>query len=41
MNNDSIFELCKQVKLAYVNDLITSSNDNLKDYTYKLLATEM
>ena len=41
MDNNSIFELCKQLKLAYVNDLISSSEDNLKDYTYKLLTTEI
>lgn len=41
MNNDSILELCKQLKLAYVNDLIASSADNLKDYIYKLLAAEI
>lgn len=41
MTVNSIFELCKQLKLAYVNDLIASSDENLKDYTYKLLAAEV
>lgn len=41
MNDESIFELCKQLKLAYVNDLIASSDEHLKDYTYKLLTSEI
>ena len=41
MHNDSIFELCKQLKLAYVNDLIASSDDKLREYTYNLLTAEV
>lgn len=41
MNDESIFDLCKQLKLAYVNDLIASSDEHLKDYTYKLLTSEI
>lgn len=41
MNNDSILELCKQLKLAYVSELISSSDDIMKQYTYKLLKSEI
>lgn len=41
MHVESIFELCKQLKLAYVNDFIAASDENLKDYTYKLLIAEI
>lgn len=41
MNDQSIFELCKQLKLAYVNDLIALSDEHLKEYTYKLLTSEI
>lgn len=41
MNNDSIFELCKQLRIAYVNDFIASSDDKLREYTYNLLRSEI
>ena len=36
MKIELILELCKQLKLAHVSELITSSNDEYKEYSYKL-----
>lgn len=41
MYSDSIIELCKQLKLAYISELIASSDDTLKEFVHKLLAAEI
>ncbi len=41
MDNASIQELCKQLKIAYINDVIAASDTNLKEYAYKLFSSEI
>jgi DNA replication protein DnaC len=41
MNNELIFQLCKQLRLGYINDLISASDDNLREYIYSILASEI
>jgi len=41
MDNISIQELCKQLRLAYINDIIETSDANLKEYAYKLFSSEI
>ncbi len=41
MNDTSIQELCKQLRLAYINDVISGSDDEHKEYVYKLFSSEI
>jgi len=41
MDNVTIQDLCKQLKLGYINDIIGTSDPLLKDYAYKLLNSEL
>ncbi len=41
MNDTSIQELCKQLRLAYINDMIAASDDKHKEYVHKLFSSEI
>jgi DNA replication protein DnaC len=41
MDNVSMQELCKQLKLAHINDILAASDTNIKEYVYKLLNAEI
>ena len=41
MQDTSIYDLCKQLKLGHISEIISSCDDNLKEYTYNLLSAEI
>lgn len=41
MNKDSISDLCKQLRLAYIGDILNSSDEKQKEYAYKLFNAEI
>lgn len=41
MNKDSISDLCKQLRLAYIGDILNSSDEEQKEYAYKLFNAEI
>jgi DNA replication protein DnaC len=41
MNNDALIDLCKQLRLGHVGELISSSDDTFKEYFHKLLSAEI
>lgn len=41
MNNELLPDLCKQLKLAYIGDILKSYDEKQKEYVYKLLSAEV
>lgn len=41
MENLLITEVCKQLKLAYISDIIDKADNKLKDYIYEILISEI
>ena len=41
MYSTSMQELCKQLRLAYISDILEASDSNQKEYAYRLLTSEI
>ncbi|QSX07263.1 IS21-like element helper ATPase IstB [Sedimentibacter sp. zth1] len=41
MNNEAIKDICKQLKIAYIDDLIETSTTKQKEYIYEVLNAEI